>query len=56
MATKHVEVVAGERSGVAQILVYADGDNSIAGDRGALAVAYVLVKRRGLWEQRREKE
>ena len=35
MATEHVEIVAGERSGVAQILVYADGDNSIAVYPGA---------------------
>ena len=35
IATTHVEQVAGERSGVAQILVYADGDNSIAVYPGA---------------------
>jgi ribokinase len=35
IATQHVEVVAGERSGVAQILVYDGGDNSIAVFRGA---------------------
>ena len=33
--TRHVEQVAGERSGVAQILVYDDGDNSIAVYPGA---------------------
>jgi len=33
--TAHVEQVAGERSGVAQILVYDDGDNSIAVYPGA---------------------
>lgn len=33
--TRHVEVAAGERSGVAQILVYAGGDNSIAVYLGA---------------------
>jgi len=33
--TSHVEQVAGERSGVAQILVYEDGDNSIAVYPGA---------------------
>ena len=33
--TSHVEQVAGERSGVAQILVYEDGDNSIAVYTGA---------------------
>ncbi len=35
IATGHVEQAAGERSGVAQILVYADGDNSIAVYPGA---------------------
>jgi ribokinase len=35
IATQHVERVAGERSGVAQILVYEDGDNSIAVYPGA---------------------
>lgn len=35
IATAHVEQAAGERSGVAQILVYADGDNSIAVYPGA---------------------
>jgi ribokinase len=35
IATDHVEQVAGERSGVAQILVYDDGDNSIAVYPGA---------------------
>ena len=35
IATRHVEQVAGERSGVAQILVYDDGDNSIAVFPGA---------------------
>jgi ribokinase len=33
--TPHVECAAGERSGVAQILVYEDGDNSIAVFAGA---------------------
>ncbi|WP_411886663.1 ribokinase [Polaromonas sp. YR568] len=33
--TRHVEQAAGERSGVAQILVYDDGDNSIAVYPGA---------------------
>lgn len=32
---RHVVQAAGERSGVAQILIYADGDNSIAVDPGA---------------------
>jgi len=35
IATRHVEAVDGERSGVAQILVYDDGDNSIAVAPGA---------------------
>ncbi len=35
IATQHVEVAANERSGVAQILVYDDGDNSIAVATGA---------------------
>lgn len=35
IATEHVERAAGERSGVAQILVYDDGDNSIAMHPGA---------------------
>ena len=35
IATDHVEQAAGERSGVAQILVYEDGDNSIAVYPGA---------------------
>ncbi|MEP6964032.1 MAG: ribokinase [Polaromonas sp.] len=35
IATAHVERAAGERSGVAQILVYEDGDNSIAVCPGA---------------------
>ena len=35
IATGHVECAPGERSGVAQILVYADGDNSIAVYPGA---------------------
>lgn len=35
IATAHVEQAAGERSGVAQILVYDDGDNSIAVAPGA---------------------
>ena len=51
IATAHVEQAAGERSGVAQILVYDDGDNSIAvcpgagaglGARHALAAADLL--------------
>ncbi len=37
IATAGVEVAAGERSGVAQILVYDDGDNSIAVFPGATA-------------------
>ncbi len=37
IATDHVEVAAGESSGVAQILVYDDGDNSIAVFPGATA-------------------
>ena len=37
IATEHVEVVDGETSGVAQILVYDDGDNSIAVYAGATA-------------------
>ncbi|MEP7209055.1 MAG: ribokinase [Casimicrobiaceae bacterium] len=37
IATGHVEVAAGEATGVAQILVYADGDNSIAVYAGANA-------------------
>jgi ribokinase len=50
--TRHVEQVAGERSGVAQILVYEDGDNSIAvypgagsglGARHAQAAAILLA-------------
>ncbi len=35
IAAEHVEQAAGERSGVAQILVYPDGDNSIAVHPGA---------------------
>ena len=35
IATRHVEQVEGERSGVAQILVYDNGDNSIAVFLGA---------------------
>ena len=35
IATSHVECAVGERSGVAQILVYDDGDNSIAVFAGA---------------------
>ena len=35
IATQHVEVAANERSGVAQILVFDDGDNSIAVATGA---------------------
>jgi len=35
IATEHVEVARGEASGVAQILVYPDGDNSIAVFPGA---------------------
>jgi ribokinase len=37
IATDHVEVADGETSGVAQILVYDDGDNSIAVFPGASA-------------------
>jgi len=52
IATSHVEQAAGERSGVAQILVYDDGDNSIAvypgagaglGARHALAATDLLA-------------
>lgn len=52
IATAHVERAAGERSGVAQILVYDDGDNSIAvypgagaglGARHALAASQLLA-------------
>lgn len=52
IATDHVERAAGERSGVAQILVYDDGDNSIAvypgagaglGARHALAATQLLA-------------
>ena len=35
IALRHVEIAPGERSGVAQILVYDDGDNSIAVAPGA---------------------
>ena len=35
IATEHVEIATNERSGVAQILVYDDGDNSIAVATGA---------------------
>jgi ribokinase len=35
IATEYIEVVANERSGIAQILVYDDGDNSIAVATGA---------------------
>lgn len=37
IATEHVEMAAGETSGVAQIMVYDDGDNSIAVYAGASA-------------------
>ncbi|RYX92414.1 MAG: ribokinase [Comamonadaceae bacterium] len=37
ISAAHVEVAVGERSGVAQILVYEDGDNSIAVFAGATA-------------------
>jgi ribokinase len=46
IATGHVEIAPGERSGVAQILVYADGDNSIAvypGAGAALGARQVLA-------------
>ncbi|MDB5884916.1 MAG: PfkB [Polaromonas sp.] len=46
IATGHVEVAAGERSGVAQILVYDDGDNSIAvypGAGSALGAGHALA-------------
>jgi ribokinase len=49
--TRHVEQVAGERSGVAQILVYEDGDNSIAVYPGA-GTAWARAMRRprtGCW-------
>jgi ribokinase len=48
IATAHVDIAAGERSGVAQIVVYADGDNSIAVYPGAgagLGVQHVQVAR-----------
>ena len=48
IATDHVERVAGERSGVAQILVFDDGDNSIAVHPGAgsgLNAQHVLAAR-----------
>lgn len=48
IASDHVERAAGERSGVAQILVYADGDNSIAVYPGAgsgLHAQHVLAAR-----------
>jgi len=48
IATANVERAAGERSGVAQILVYADGDNSIAVSPGAgagLAARHVRAAR-----------
>jgi ribokinase len=49
IATVHVERAAGERSGVAQILVYDDGDNSIAVHPGAgsgLGAGQVLAARK----------
>ena len=49
IATAHVEQAEGERSGVAQILVYDDGDNSIAVAPGAgagLTEHHVLAARR----------
>ena len=48
IATSHVEQAAGERSGVAQILVFDDGDNSIAVYPGAgtgLGATQVLAAR-----------
>ena len=45
---QHVEIAAGERSGVAQIMVYGDGDNSIAvcpGAGAALGVNQVQAAR-----------
>ena len=48
IATQHVEQAEGERSGVAQILVYDDGDNSIAVAPGAgagLAAHHVAAAR-----------
>ena len=48
IATEHVERTTGERSGVAQILVYDDGDNSIAVHPGAgsgLNAQHVLAAR-----------
>jgi len=48
IATRHVEQAEGERSGVAQILVYDDGDNSIAVAPGAgagLAARHVQAAR-----------
>ena len=49
IATQYVERATGERSGVAQILVYDDGDNSIAVHPGAgngLSAQHVLAARR----------
>ena len=49
IATDHVECAAGERSGVAQIRVYDDGDNSIAVHPGAgsgLNAQHVLAAHR----------
>lgn len=46
--TRHAQVAAGERSGTAQILVYADGDNSIAvypGAGGGLGPAHADAAR-----------
>lgn len=48
IATRHVEQAEGERSGVAQIMVYDDGDNSIAVAPGAgagLAERHVMAAR-----------
>ena len=51
IATRYVEQAEGERSGVAQIMVYDDGDNSIAVAPGAgagLAERHVIVAREAL--------
>jgi len=51
IATEWVDIAAGERSGVAQILVYDDGDNSIAvavGAGGALGAGQVEAARRAI--------
>ncbi|MFT3812499.1 MAG: ribokinase [Acidovorax sp.] len=55
MDTRHVEVAEGEPSGVAQILVYDDGDNSIAvaaGAGGGLNAAHAEAARTALQSAR----